>query len=65
MAKGDDLYLIPGTKRVKYLTENNESSKIVLSKEEVKELDDMFPLGSFKGDRYPGIFMGMCSMDIP
>lgn len=42
MLKGDDVFPIPGTKKVKYLEENVAAASIVLSTEELKELEGIF-----------------------
>jgi aryl-alcohol dehydrogenase-like predicted oxidoreductase len=43
---------IPGTKRVKYLTENVGAAAIHLSTTDVSMLDDALPLGAALGERY-------------
>lgn len=43
---------IPGTKRVKYVEQNLEASNIVLSTEEMNQLERIIPLGTITGDRY-------------
>jgi aryl-alcohol dehydrogenase-like predicted oxidoreductase len=52
LAKGDDLVPIPGTKRHKYLEENAAAVDVVLTKEQVSELDSVFPLSAAAGERY-------------
>jgi len=50
LSKGDDMFPIPGTKRVKYLLENNASAHIKLTAEEIAQLDS---IGSnVSGTRY-------------
>lgn len=44
---------IPGTRRVKNLEENFASAEVILSEEQVAELDAMFPIGAASGARYP------------
>jgi aryl-alcohol dehydrogenase-like predicted oxidoreductase len=51
-AKGDDLAPIPGTKRRTYLEENAAAASVVLSPEEVAELEAAVPLDAIAGDRY-------------
>jgi aryl-alcohol dehydrogenase-like predicted oxidoreductase len=51
-AKGDDLAPIPGTKRRKYLEENAAAASLVLSADEVAELEAAVPLDAIAGDRY-------------
>lgn len=50
LAQGDDMIPIPGTKRVKYLEENSAAADLVLSKEELAELDTL--AGKTSGPRY-------------
>jgi aryl-alcohol dehydrogenase-like predicted oxidoreductase len=52
LAQGDDVVPIPGTKRVKYLDENVGAVDVSLSREELAELDAVFPAGAASGDRY-------------
>ncbi|QQE13893.1 aldo/keto reductase [Planctomycetota bacterium] len=44
---------IPGTKRIKYLDQNIHATQIQLTADEIKTLDDSFPIGFFSGGRYP------------
>ena len=41
--QGDDVFPIPGTKRVKYLEENIAAFDVKLSKEELAEIDQIVP----------------------
>lgn len=50
--QGDDVFPIPGTKRMKYLEENAAAVQIKLSKEEVQELADAVPENAVEGGRY-------------
>ena len=52
MAQGEDMAPIPGTTKVNHLEENVAALDIVLSKDEVKQLVDLFPPGAAVGDRY-------------
>ncbi len=52
LAKGRDLVPIPGTKRRTYLEENAAAAAIVLTKDEVAELEAAVPAGQIAGDRY-------------
>jgi len=56
LAQGDDFIPIPGTKKEKYLVENMEAVKIQLSKEEIKEIEDVIAKIPAVGERYPGAF---------
>lgn len=51
-AQGEDVFPIPGTKRVKYLRENVAAFNIKLTPEELKEIDDVFPEHAVAGARY-------------
>ncbi len=54
----EDFIPIPGTKRVKYLEENAEATKVALSRDEeahVRKIVDS--VGGAKGDRYPVAMM--------
>jgi len=53
LAQGDDVVPIPGTKRVRYLEENVGADDVMLTAEEMRRLDDAFPVGGTAGDRYP------------
>jgi aryl-alcohol dehydrogenase-like predicted oxidoreductase len=52
LAKGDDIVPIPGTKRRKYLEENIGAAEIVLSPQEIIEIDSVFPANAAAGARY-------------
>jgi aryl-alcohol dehydrogenase-like predicted oxidoreductase len=53
MAQGDFIFPIPGTKRMKYLEENVEATRIELSTEDLASLDQLAPKGVAAGSRYP------------
>jgi aryl-alcohol dehydrogenase-like predicted oxidoreductase len=57
LAKGDDLVPIPGTKRRKYLKQNAAAVDVVLTKEQVSELDSVFPPSAAAGERYSANMM--------
>jgi aryl-alcohol dehydrogenase-like predicted oxidoreductase len=49
----DELVIpIPGTKRVKYLEENTDASRVSLTADQVARLDRAVPAGAVAGDRY-------------
>ena len=50
--QGDDVFPIPGTKRVKYLEENCAAAAIRLTAEEVQEVERAVPASEVAGDRY-------------
>jgi aryl-alcohol dehydrogenase-like predicted oxidoreductase len=52
LAKGEDLMPIPGTKRRKYLEENAAAVDIVLTPDDVAELEFAIPVEAIAGDRY-------------
>jgi aryl-alcohol dehydrogenase-like predicted oxidoreductase len=53
LSKDEHVVPIPGTKRVKYLEENAAADDVRLSAEELRDLEDAFPIGATAGDRYP------------
>jgi aryl-alcohol dehydrogenase-like predicted oxidoreductase len=52
LAQGNDVVPIPGTKRVKYLEDNLGAVRVTLSKDELAEIDRLFPPGAAAGERY-------------
>lgn len=52
LVQGDDLVPIPGTKRVKYLEDNLGAVRVTLAKDELSEIDRLFPPGAAAGERY-------------
>ncbi|RFS17330.1 aldo/keto reductase [Emticicia sp. C21] len=57
MAQGDDIFPIPGTKRVKYLEENTSAAEIKLSADELAEINTIAPKNVAAGTRYPAASM--------
>ncbi len=57
LAQGQDIVPIPGTKRRKYLEQNAEAAGIVLSREELAAIADVFPKDAVSGLRYPEAMM--------
>lgn len=53
MQKGDYIFPIPGTKRIKYLEENAGAVNVSFSKEELETIDSIFPKDAAAGLRYP------------
>jgi aryl-alcohol dehydrogenase-like predicted oxidoreductase len=51
-AQGDDVFTIPGTKRVKYLEENVGALGVQLTAEEIKRLEEICPVDKVVGERY-------------
>jgi len=52
LAQGDDVVPIPGTKRVKYLEDNLGAARVTLTRDELAEIDRLFPPGAAAGQRY-------------
>ncbi|MHB8177793.1 MAG: aldo/keto reductase [Vulcanimicrobiaceae bacterium] len=52
LAQGEDVLPIPGTKRVSYLEENLGALSIALTRDELEEIDAVFPIGAASGARY-------------
>ncbi|HKI78506.1 MAG TPA: aldo/keto reductase [Ignavibacteriaceae bacterium] len=44
LAQGNDIIPIPGTKHVKYLEENAEAASIILTDDELQQINSVFPL---------------------
>ncbi len=53
LAQGEDIIPIPGTKRRKFLEENVGATSVVLTREDLAEIDRILPATAFSGDRYP------------
>jgi aryl-alcohol dehydrogenase-like predicted oxidoreductase len=53
LAQGDDIVPIPGTKRIKYLDENLSALQVRLTPAELRQINDVVPVGSAAGERYP------------
>lgn len=53
MAQGENIFPIPGTKRVKYLEENVGAMDVQFSPEELQAIDAIFPADAAAGMRYP------------
>ena len=52
LARGQDIFPIPGTKRVERLKENACAFEVKLTPEDIARLDAAFPPGAAKGPRY-------------
>lgn len=57
MAKYDNVFPIPGTKRVKYLEENAGAMNVIFTHEELAEIDIIAPKAIAAGMRYPEAMM--------
>ena len=53
LAQGEDVLPIPGTKRRAYLEENVAALEVELTADDLAELDQVAPVGSTAGARYP------------
>lgn len=53
LARGQDIFPIPGTKHVNRLEENAGALELSLTPDEVARLDAAFPVGAAAGTRYP------------
>lgn len=52
LARGEDLFPIPGTKRVERLEENVGALEVALTPDDLSRMDAAFPAGAARGDRY-------------
>lgn len=59
LAQGEDIVPIPGTKRRQYLQENAAAWDIVLTPEELQQIDEILPQGVAAGDRYSAEMMNL------
>jgi len=57
IAQGDDLFPIPGTKRIKYLEENVGALEVKFTSQELREIDAIAPKNFAAGTRYPEAMM--------
>lgn len=53
LARGRDIFPIPGTKHINRLEENVGALRVELTQDEVARLDAAFPAGAAAGNRYP------------
>ncbi|KAI8964543.1 putative aldo-keto reductase [Daldinia sp. FL1419] len=56
LKQGDDVFPIPGTKRIKYLEENWDAQDVVLSDDEEKEIREFFDKNELAGGTIPEAF---------
>ncbi|CAO3697137.1 unnamed protein product [Umbelopsis ramanniana] len=59
LAQGDDIFVIPGTRKEKYLIDNAASGSIQLSKEDLNEIRTLSEAFQPSGDRYDEYGMKM------
>ncbi|KAI9054066.1 hypothetical protein LZ554_001237 [Drepanopeziza brunnea f. sp. 'monogermtubi'] len=65
MAQGDDIFPIPGTKKIKYLEENLGSLNVTLSQDEVREIRSLVDGAEVHGERYPESMKANLFADTP
>ena len=53
LSRGEDIFPIPGTRRVERLEENSGALEVALTPEDLARIDAAFPVGAAKGTRYP------------
>ena len=58
MAQGDNIFPIPGTKRIKYLEENVGALNVMLTEKDLNEINEIAPKNAAAGLRYPEAMMG-------
>ncbi len=59
LAQGNDLVPIPGTKRIAYLEENLGALDVMLTPDELRQIDAVFPVDAASGARYPDAPMAL------
>lgn len=57
LAQGEDIVPIPGTKRIQYVDENAAASDILLSAEDLKNINSTLQETTIHGSRYPEGFL--------
>jgi aryl-alcohol dehydrogenase-like predicted oxidoreductase len=57
LAQGRDIVPIPGTKHVARVEENAAAAEIALAAEDLRRLEEAFPVGAGAGDRYTPVSM--------
>lgn len=62
LAQGDDMFPIPGTKRVKYLEENAAAATVHLTAEDLADLEKISPQSAVAGERYGEMGMKMVNL---
>ncbi|RDW91536.1 hypothetical protein BP5796_02701 [Coleophoma crateriformis] len=65
LAQGDDIFPIPGTKKIKYLEENLGALNVKLSAEEEKQIRSAVDAAEVHGDRYAASMSGALFADTP
>ena len=57
LSRGEDIVPIPGTKRRKYLEQNAAAADVTLTEEELRMIEEIFPVNAASGPRYPEAMM--------
>lgn len=57
LAQGEDVITIPGTKRISRLEENIAAENVILTRDDLRSINDIMPAGIVSGTRYPEKFM--------
>lgn len=65
LLQGDDIFPIPGTKRIEYLEENIGSCAVSLTEEETKHIRRVIETAEVRGTRVAEALMGALLMDTP
>ncbi|KAG2003643.1 arylalcohol dehydrogenase [Coprinopsis cinerea AmutBmut pab1-1] len=67
LAQGDDIFVIPGTRKIEYLKENVAASKVKLTADELAEIRDFANKAGLTGEheRYPEAMMKALFVDTP
>ncbi|KAH9207398.1 NADP-dependent oxidoreductase domain-containing protein [Leptodontidium sp. 2 PMI_412] len=65
LAQGNDIFSIPGTKKIKYLEENLGALDVKLSEEDVQEIRELVEAVEVHGHRYPEVMRGSLFADTP
>lgn len=65
MAQGDDIFPIPGTKKIRYLEENWGANFVCLTEDETERIREAIELTEVQGTRVAERLMGALLMDTP
>ncbi|KAI3604921.1 putative aldo-keto reductase [Moniliophthora roreri] len=65
LAQGDDFFVIPGTKKVKYLQENVGAGKVKLSANDIAQIRKVAEAAEIHGNRYAAGWNEMAYADSP
>ena len=57
LSRGEHIFPIPGTKKLKYLDENIGALQVCLTAHELEEIEAILPKGAAAGARYPEAMM--------